>query len=218
MNRSVVWIFLLTAPLVSAGSLDSFQATCSRTTTIPDSPGVCGGSSDSSFSFGGPFLAGPGGDTLFAPGEIAGAIDFGIGTLGGNFTYQGDPCNYDNTTFGHKPCDGEVVFGPFGIVTPSDTGLSLGDVASVVGPGTAQGFFCDPCDGPAKPSHPIFDIPVTATYQFTLTSPGARQPFTLTGAQVSSVPEPGTWVFASLGLAAVAAGFLGRRRCSRARS
>ena len=212
MNRSVLWIFLLTAPLASA---DSFQATCSR--TDPSSRGFCSGSSESSFSFGGPFVAGPEGNQFFAPGEPVGAIDFGVGSAGGNFTYQGDPCTYDATIHG-KPCDGEVVFGSSVIVTPSDTGLSAGDVVSVVGPGSAQGYFCDPCTGPARPSHLIFDIPVSATYQFTLTNPGARQPFTLTGAQVSSVPEPGSWLFASLGLAAVAAGFLGSRRYDRQRS
>ena len=208
MNRNVLWIFLLTAPLVSAESLDSFQATCSRTS--PSSPGVCSGSSDSSFSFGGPFLAGPGADLFFAPGQIPGAIGIGVGSLGGNFTYQGDPCTYYSTIHG-KPCDGEVVFGSSAIVTPSATGLSLGDVVSVVGPGSAQGYFCDPCTEPAFPSHRIFDIPVSATYQFTLTNPGTPFPFTLTGAQVSSVPEPGTLVFATLGLAGVAAAWARRR-------
>jgi len=202
MNRNVLWIFLLTAGLASAGSLDSFQATCSLPN--PSSPGVCSGSSDSSFSFNGPFLPQEG-SHFFAPGQVPGAIDFGIGSLGGGFTYQGDPCNYGLVIIDHKPCDGEVVSGSSAIVTPSATGLSLGDVVSVVGPGTAQGFFCDPCNEPARPSHLIFDIPVSATYQFTLTAPGARQPFTLTGAQVSSVPEPGTWVFTTLGLAGVAA-------------
>jgi len=211
MNRNVLWILLLAAPLASAASLDSFQATCSRTN--PSSLGDCGGSSDSSFSFGGPFVAGPGAFTQFAPGETPGAIEFGIGSAGGSFTYQGDQCYYGAIIIDHKPCDAEIVFGSSAIVTPSATGLSLGDVVSVVGPGTAQGYFCDPCG----PLNLIFDIPVSATYQFTLTAPGAQAPFTLTGAQVSSVPEPGTWVFASLGLAAVTAGFLGPRRYSRER-
>jgi hypothetical protein len=202
MNRNLVSIFLLTAALGCADSLD-FQATCSRTN--PTSFGSCTGSSVSSFSFSGPFLAGGGGFIRFAPGQIPGLMEFGIGTSGGSFTYQGDPCNYDNTTFGHKPCEGEVVFGSSAIVTPSDTGLSLGDVVSVAGLGTARGFFCDPCNG--LPDL-IFDIQVSAVYQFTLTAPGAAQPFTLTGALVTSVPEPGTWVFASLGLAAVAAALL----------
>jgi transposase len=52
---------------------------------------------------------------------------------------------------------------------------------------------------------------VTATYQFTLTNPGTLYAFTWTAAQFSSVPEPGTLVFATLGLAGVVAGLRGRR-------
>ncbi|HEX4165074.1 MAG TPA: PEP-CTERM sorting domain-containing protein [Bryobacteraceae bacterium] len=207
MNRSVLWILLVTAPLVSAGSLDSFQATCSA---APGSNGVCGGGfSDFSFTFGGPFIPGFPGPNQFAPGEPPSFIEFEVGSSGGTFTYQGNTCNYDMVIHG-SPCDGSVVLGSSVLATPDDRGLSPGDVVSVVGPGRAEGFFCASCNG-APSSTPIFDIEVRASYQFTLTAPGTPTPFSWTGAQFSSVPEPASWVFATLGLAGVAAGLLGRR-------
>ncbi len=56
MNRNILWLFLVTAPLISAGSLDSFEATCEN--------GGCAGGGFS-FSFEGPF---PGFSDPFEPG------------------------------------------------------------------------------------------------------------------------------------------------------
>ena len=221
MNRNVLWIFLVTAPLVSADSLESFQATCGPTAT---GGYHCGGiytnGLEFSFGFVGPFPGSPGfgipgGGPRYANGQPPPPIDIGVGTRGGTFSSQGHTCNYGDV-LGGVDCDGEVFLGAE-LGAPDDTGLSLGDVVSVVGTGKAQGFLRD---GEFMAS---FGLPeVHATYQFTLTDPGTFEPFSWTGAQFSfgsaPVPEPGTWVFATIGLAGLAAGFLGRRRSTQARS
>jgi hypothetical protein len=190
MKRNILWIFLVIAPLVSASSLGSFEATCSGT--------VCSGS-DNGLSFSGPFPNFP-----YNP-----FIDFSIGTHGGSFTSGGDTCDYDVLRGGGN-CYGEARFGA-DLGPPDATGLSLGDVVSVKGTGTAETFFCWGGDcGGSPPEN------VPAMYQFTLTNPGTSSPFTWTAAQFGSVPEPsvpepGTLVFATLGLAGMAVGWRGRR-------
>ena len=212
MNRSILWLFLVTAPLISAGSLGSFQASCSL---FPgDGYGSCSGMWDSSFNFGGPFFPGP----QVAPGLTTLEVDFGVGTSGGSFTYMGDTCDYDKV-LGGSACDGEVKLGSSLIGPPSGTGLPLGSVVNVVGLSRAEGFYCDPCYGnPSTTTRPIFDIQAVTTYQFTLTAPGTSYPFSWTGAEFAAAPEPGTWAFAVFGL--VGLGILFRRRggYSRARN
>jgi hypothetical protein len=206
MNRNVVWILLLTAQLVGAGSLPSFEASCA---------GGCGGGFNGpgfSFVFGGPF---PGFLDQFIPGASGpSGIEFGIGTNGGEFFLQNGGttlvCDHGFVLAG-VDCDGEVLI-TAAVVAPDERGHSLGDVVSVVGAGTAQGSFCyDNCLGPPPP---LFDVDVRATYQFTLTDPGGYAPYSWTGASFVSVPEPATWALAMLGLAGLAAGFRGRRRFS----
>jgi len=198
MKRNILWIFLVTAPLVGASSLGSFEATCSGT--------VCSGS-DNGLTFFGPFRGGrasiQGGDSY------TGFIDFSIGTHGGSFTSGGHTCDYD-VLLGGGSCSGEARFGA-DLGPPDATGLSLGDVVSTKGTGTAETSFCwgGNCGG-----SPPENVP--ATYQFTLTDPGSTFPFTWTAAQFGSapepsVPEPGTFVFATLGLAGMAVGWRGRR-------
>ena len=138
-------------------------------------------------------------------------VDFSVGTDGGSFTFQGNMCDYGVVLAGTN-CDGEVQLGaPLDV--PDDTGLSLGDVVSVSGSGTAQGFFCwvEECN---QGLQSIFDLEdVRATYQFTLTEPGTITSFSWTGAEIQfrSCSEPGTLVFATLGLVGVAVGWRGRR-------
>lgn len=137
-------------------------------------------------------------------------MDIGIGTNGGSFTYGANACDY-GVVLGGGTCEGEVAFGA-NPAPPDETGLSLGQVVSVQGTGTAEGWFCwdGACPaGSALP--PLFNVNVIATYQFTSTNPGTLYPFTWTGAEFSSVPEPGTFVFASLGLAGVAAGRMAQK-------
>jgi hypothetical protein len=196
MRRNLLWIFLLTAPLVSASSLGSFEATCSGA--------YCSGSyNGSTFTFFGPFPP-----ALGIPYDPF--IDFSIGTNGGSFTFGGNTCDY-SVLLGGGNCYGEVSFGA--IIWPrDDTGLSLGDVVSVKGKGTAEGWFCWDGGCPTGGPPPLFNnVEVNGTYQFTLTNPGTSSPFTWTAAQVSNVPEPATFVFASLGLAGVAVRSLRRR-------
>jgi hypothetical protein len=209
MNRNIFWIFLVIAPLVSASSPGTFQATCVSNGFNGGCAGAYKNGTDE-FGFGGPF---PGSSDRYAPGEGPPYIEFGVGTNGGSFIFQGNSCDY-SVQLGGFPCDGDVSFGA-GIGAPDDTGLSRGDVVTVAGTGRAQGFWCwgDGCTNGAQ----VFDLDVTGTYQFTLTDPGTPKPFSWTGAQFNSVPEPGTWVFATLGLAGAAAGFR-RRRDRRARS
>ncbi|HEX4166306.1 MAG TPA: PEP-CTERM sorting domain-containing protein [Bryobacteraceae bacterium] len=206
MKRNTLWIFfLVTAPLVSASSLPSFQATCDAT--------GCGGTWNSgAFSFGGPF---PGFSEQIGPGGgVEGVYDFppgagcGLGTNGCSFNYMGSFCDY-GVILGGGNCDGEInLSGTAGV--PRVTGLSRGDVVSVVTTGEAEGFFCAPCTVPAFETPPIFDLEVRATYQFTLTDPSTGT-FSWTGAEFSSVPEAGTWAFVTLGLAGVAVCRRGRR-------
>jgi hypothetical protein len=197
MNGSILWIFLVTAPLVSAGSLGSFQATCSL---FPgEGYGGCGGTWDSSFSFGGPFFPGP----QVAPGLTTLTVEFEVGTSGGVFSYMGSTCDYD--TSNHTGCDGEIQLGSPLLGPPAGTGLSAGAVVNVVGLSPAEGFYCDPCSGdPSTTTSPIFDQQVLTTYQFTVTAPGTPYPFSWTGAEFTSVPEPGTWAFTILGLLGLA--------------
>ncbi len=208
MKRNILWIFLVIAPLVSASSLGSFQATCGAS--------GCGGTWNSgAFSFGGPFPGfaeqiGPGGGVDAVYGSPVGC---GIGTNGCDFSYMGSICNYD-VTLGGNNCDANItLLGSAGV--PPATGLSRGDVVSVVTTGEAEGNFCAPCTGPAFETPPIFDLQVRTTYQFTLTDPSTGT-FSWTGASFSSVPEPGTWAFVALGLAAVAVRRYGRRGRSQA--
>ena len=204
MRRNILWIFcfLVTAPLVSASSLGGFQATC-------DATGCNGTWNSGAFSFSGPFPGfneqiGPGGGVSGVyPGPPGGC---GIGTNVCGFNYQGSICNYGVILEGGN-CDAEIdLSGTAGV--PPDTGLSRGDVVSVVTTGTAEGFFCAPCSGPAYQTPPIFDLEARVTYQFTFTDPSTGT-FSWTGAEFSSVPEPGTWAFVTLALAGLAA----RRRC-----
>lgn len=192
MKRNILCIFLVTAPLVSASSLGDFEATCSGT--------VCSGSGNG-VSFSGPFHNVP----------YTGFIDFSIGTHGGSFTSGGHTCDYD-VLLGGGICYGAARFGAPELGPPDATGFSLGDVVSVKGIGTAAVYFCWGCSSAV--GAPPTDVP--ATYQFTLTGPGSTSPFTWTAAQFGSVPEPsvpepGTFVFATLGLAGMAVGWRGRR-------
>jgi hypothetical protein len=213
MNRNILWIFLVIAPLASASSL-GFQATCAA--------GGCSGTWNSgAFSFGGPFPGSfeqiPPGGGVSAPYPSPGGC--GPGTNGCDFSYMGAFCDY-GVILGGGNCDAQINLNG-GAAPPLDTGLSPGDVVSVVTTGTAEGFFCAPCSGPAFTTTPIFDLEVRATYQFTFIAPGTPPPFGVfswTGAEFSSVPEPGTWAFVTLGLAGVAVRRRGRRRGSRARS
>ncbi len=193
MKQNCLWIFLLSAPLLSASSL-GFQAACSGTT--------CTGSyNGNTFTFNGPFTNAP----PYNP-----FIDFSIGTNGGAFTYGGNTCDY-GVLLGGGNCYGEVAFGA-NIGPPDPAGYSLGAVVSVQGTGTAEGWFCWASACPASgPPPPLFNVDVRAIYQFTLTNPGATEPFTWTAAQFSPVPEPATVVFAALGLLALA-GFSRVRR------
>jgi PEP-CTERM motif-containing protein len=203
MNRNILWIFLVVAPLVSASSLGTFKASCS----FNGFSGGCGGdyqNGTDEFAFGGPF---PGSADRYAPGQGTPYIEFGVGTNGGSFSFQGNSCDY-SVQLGGFPCDGDVSFGT-GMAPPDDTGLSRGDVVTIAGTGRAQGFWCwgDGCMMGAQ----LFDLDVTGTYQFTLTDPGTPTPFSWTGAEFSSVPEPGTGAFVILGLAGVATRFRRRR-------
>ena len=113
MKRSVVWLFLAGAPVMSASSLDSFQATCSETT------GCSGNYNDGAFVFSGPFPNVP-----YEP-----FIDFSIGTHGGSFTYGGNTCNYD-VVLGHGICDGEISMGArLGPPDPPDFHLEMWSVS-----------------------------------------------------------------------------------------
>jgi hypothetical protein len=200
MKRNILWIFLVTAPLVSASSLGSFQATCDAT--------GCRGNSGA-FSFAGPF---PGFAEQIPPGGgVSGPYPppggCGIGTNGCGFSYMGTICDNGVNCDAQINLSGEAA-------PPLDTGLSPGDVVSVVTTGEAEGFFCAPCSGPAFDTPPVFDLQVRATFQFTFIAPGTPPPegvFSWTGAEFSSVPEPGTWAFVTLGLAGVAVRRRGRR-------
>lgn len=200
MKPNILWIFLVTAALASASSLGSFEATCSGT--------GCGGSyNGNTFTFGVPFPDGRASaqpDPNFPYNPF---MDFSIGTHGGTYSSGGHTCDYD-VVLGGGDCDGEISFGA-DLGPPDATGLSFGDVVSVKGTGTAEGRFCWICSGVRPP--PLFALNVIATYQFVLTNPGSSSPFTWTAAQFSSVPEPGTLVLATLGLAGVAVGRRGRR-------
>ncbi len=211
MKQSMLWIFLMTAPLVSASSLGTFEAECDWNGSSSGCSGSFHGTAGT-FGFGGPFPDGGGRVSYEYNPNVAynPIIDFGIGTHGGAFTFGDRFCDYDNALHG-PPCDAEVSFGA-DVGPPEDKGLPLGDVVNVVSQGTAQGFF-DWGRDPARPDHPVFDLDVTATYQFTLTDPGTSAPFTWTEVQISSispVPEPGTLLLASLGLVGMAAGLRGR--------
>lgn len=220
MSRNILWIFLVIAPLVSASSLETLEATCNGSGPLGCS-GIYTNGPDVSFSFSGFF---DGFNQRFGPmpPNPSGIVLAPGGTHGGDTTYQGHLCN--NDVANHGGCGAEVSL-QANLGMPSDTGLSLGDVASIEGPGTAKGFFCwgAACAGHDPTSFPpVFDLDVHATYEFTLTDPGTPQPFSWTAARFSleaaPVPEPATWEFAIFGLAAVAAGFRGRRRYRRMRS
>ena len=198
----------MTAPQLSAGSLGSFEATCSSSDIgISECDGMYTNGPGISFNFGGPFPGSPGFSEQF---PYTGFIDFSIGTNGGAFSFGGQTCDYD-AVLGGSQCDGEIMMGA-DLGQPDDTGLPLGDVVTVTGPGVAKGYFCSVCHA----TTPLFDLNVTATYQFTLTDPGTTMPFSWTGAQYSfvgaAVPEPGPLVSVTLGLAGVAAGVRLRRR------
>ncbi len=205
MKRNILWIFLAAASLVSASSLGSFDATCSGIT--------CSGTYNlgpaDTFGFDGPFPDGRASAQYDPNFPYNPFIDLGIGTNGGVFSFQGHTCDYDNALYG-PACDAEVLFGAY-LGPPDGKGLSLGDVVSVKGTGIAQGFWVWG-ENQARPGYPVFNLNVTATYQFTLTNPGSSSPFTWTAAQFSSVPEPGIWVSVALGLAGIAAGRRERRR------
>lgn len=179
--------------------IDSFQATCNA--DISDGRGFCsGGFSDGSFGFFGPFAAVSGsGLNQFAPGEGLPSIEFSIGTSGGVFTYNGNSCNYDDI-LGGISCSGEVLLAS-GISPPDDRGVSPGAVVSVVGQGSMEGFFCEPCSG--RPPQ-VATANVAATYQFVLTAPGTPTPWSWTGAEFSSqlapTPEPSTLLLFGSGL------------------
>ena len=138
-----------------------------------------------------------------APGSPLPFVGFGIGTNGGIFSYDGTPCNY-GLAIGGVSCDVSVILGSTTILSPNDAGLSPGAVVSVVGPATVPGFFCEPCtDDPTTPQ--VVDINVIATYQFTLTAPGAINPWSWTGAEFTSLPptpEPSGFLLFGTGLLA----------------
>jgi hypothetical protein len=206
MKRNILWIILVATPLVSASSL-GFQATCGAN-------GCDGTWNSGAFSFVGPF---PDFAEQIPPsvGGVQGpysAGGCGIGTNGCSFGYLDNVCNYD-VILGGGNCDAEIdLFGEAAV--PLDTGLSPGDVVGVATTALAKGFFCAPCSGPASATPPIFDLKVNATYQFTFiaptTTPGIGV-FSWTGVEFSSVPEPGTWAFVTLGLAGVTVRRRGRR-------
>ncbi len=206
MKQNIFLIFLAAAPLVTASSLGSFEATCSGL-------GCSGSYNGNTFVFSGPFPDGRV-SAQYGPNFYDPYIDFSIGTHGGVFTSGGNRCDYD-VVLGHGNCYGEASFGA-NLGPPDATALSLGDVVSVTGTGTAEGFFCwdGDCPADARPK-PLFNLNVTATYQFTLANPGTSSPFTWTAAQFISVPEPGTLVFATLGLAGAAVRWRGQRFRSR---
>ena len=138
MNRSVLWLFLVIAPLVSAGSLGSFQGTCSSDPS--GGSGNCSGMWDSSFSFDGPFFPGFPGPNQFGSGAAPLVIDFEVGTSGGNFSYEGATCNY-GMVIGGSSCYGRILLESYTFGPPADTGLSAGDVVSVVAqPGRKVSF------------------------------------------------------------------------------
>jgi hypothetical protein len=95
MNRNVLWILLVTAPLVSSSSLGYFKATC-----IAGGDGDCNGifrNGTDLFNFDGPFPWSkdfPALPNRYAPGEGPPYIEFSIGTNGGAFSLGGHECDY----------------------------------------------------------------------------------------------------------------------------
>ena len=139
---------------------------------------------------------------------MPGTIDFGVGTNGGSFIYNGMPC-YEGLLIADV-CDAEVMLSAQ-VFTPDDTKYAPGAVVSVVGPGSIEGFFCEiseftctngnglPGGLPGLPL--VTSVDATATYQFTLTAQGG--PWTFTGANFSSLPptpEPSTLLLFGSGL------------------
>ena len=178
----------------------SFQASCSISGGLFGSCG--GGFSNSSFYFAGPFSPGLSvgtGINQFGSGGPLPFIVFAVGATGGAITYDGASCDNSDLVNGVS-CGGVVVLGSIKVDTPNDAGLSPGTVVSESGPGSMQGFFCDPCDGF---SPQVASANVTATYQFTLTAPGTQTPWSWTGAKFSSIaptPEPPTLLLFGTGL------------------
>jgi hypothetical protein len=189
MRKPWVGVLVVAATLVvgtstaRADSTASFQATCSAS---GGSGGCSGGFSDSSFTFLGPFPALINGVNQWAPLIYLPPIDFEVGTHGGIFTYNGSSCSYD-MVLGGISCDGRVVLPTTGVGTPDDRGLSAGAVVTILGGGSMQGYFCNPCNG-SPPQ--VVGADVTATYQFTLTAPGTPTPWSWTGAQFTSEMSP----------------------------
>jgi len=190
----MVGILVVAAMLVLGTSTARAQtqlATCSYASGSGRLGSCSGGFPDSSFSFSGPFYT-------FEIGtvnqlEIGGPpppIEFGVGTNGGAFTYNGIVCNYD-VVLGGNSCDGDVLIAAQ-VFPPNDTGFAPGAVVSIVGPAMMKGFFCEPCSG-STPQ--VASANVTGTYQLTLTAPGTLAPWSWTGANFSSLPstpEPST--------------------------
>jgi len=195
MRKSLVGVLVVAAMLVVGTSTARAQtqlATCSGAS--------CSGAlSDPTFLFYGPFFIQCCPGNQFEAGTIPPAIEFGVGTNGGTFTYNDISCNYGNVIVGTS-CDGDVVLAA-SIFTPDDTGFAPGAVVSIVGPGSIEGFFCEPCSSGLTPQ--VTSTDATATYQFTLTAPGTISPWTLTEANFSSlppVPEPSTLLLYGSGL------------------
>ena len=98
MSRNILWIFLVIAPLVSASSLETLEATCNGSGPLGCS-GIYTNGPDVSFSFSGFF---DGFNQRFGPmpPNPSGIVLAPGGTHGGDTTYQGHLCNNDVANHG----------------------------------------------------------------------------------------------------------------------
>jgi PEP-CTERM motif len=206
MAKYLVGLLVVAAILFLGTSSASAQTQLASCTGGYGETGSCGGAlSNPSFLFEGPLYTGNF-DNQFAVSAAPGAIQFGVGTNGGAFIYNGIYCDYGVQIggTGGAVCDGDVIIASnISMGTPDDTGYAPGAVVSVTGPGTIQGFFCDPCGTEYGYPPQVAFATVTTTYQFTLTAPGTQAPWTLTSASFNSLPstpEPSTLLLFGSGL------------------